>query len=232
MRGKPAGPVALPSEGSVIGVKEGRPPLVRDGIIRIRGIIENLHRMPLITALRCSLMRGVSFIIEIMGWSGIVERDKDCYREERNGIQQWPNIVWIIVPFHPETGKERGKATCTVYRNFWRYAFSTKNERGWVNEEVEEGLRDYRREQSAKKCASTYSLLGRTHISLAVKGWCPPLCICFFLIHLRMLYFMSALVPICYILFGRNVCEICTACNLFSKFPDVYKEHIICERFI
>lgn len=62
-----------------------------------------------------------------------------------------PNIVRITVAFHPVTGKKRGKATCTAYKNFWRYAFSTENERGRVNEGVEEGLRDYRREQSAKK---------------------------------------------------------------------------------
>lgn len=88
-----------------------------------------------------------------------------------------PNIVRNTVPFHPRKGKERGKATCTVYRNFWRCALCRPRRR--VNEGAEEGLRDYRREQSAKKCASTYSLLGRTHISLAYKEW-PPLCIRFF----------------------------------------------------
>lgn len=62
-----------------------------------------------------------------------------------------PNIVRITVPFHPGKGMGRGKATCTAYRNFWRCASSTENERGRINEGVEEGLRDYRREQSAKK---------------------------------------------------------------------------------
>lgn len=47
--------------------------------------------------------------------------------------------------------------------------YSVVEKKGQINEGVEEGLRDYHRRQSAKKCASTYSLLGRTYITLADK---------------------------------------------------------------
>lgn len=85
----------------------------------------------------------------------------------------------LLSPFIRGREGERGNATCTAYRNFRRCVSSIRNERGRINEGVEEGLRDYRREQSAKKCASTYSLLERTHISLVDKEWCP-LYTCFF----------------------------------------------------
>lgn len=50
---------------------------------------------------------------------------------------------------------------------------------GRLNEEVEEGLRDYRRGQSAKKCTSTYSLLGKTYIIVTGGGkdGLSPLCV-------------------------------------------------------
>jgi len=68
------------------------------------------------------------------------------------------------------------------YTKIFNNAFPAEDKRGRVNEKAEEGLRDYRCEQSVKKCASTYSLLERTYISRPDKKWCFALCI-LFLIH-------------------------------------------------
>lgn len=71
------------------------------------------------------------------------------------------------------------KSRSGVHENFRRC--SSGGGQGWarVNEGAEEGLRDYRREQSAKKKNArppTYSLLEGTYISRPDKKWCPALC--------------------------------------------------------
>lgn len=52
-----------------------------------------------------------------------------------------------------------------IYIEIFDETRSAEEKRDRINEGVEEGLRDYRRRQSAKKCASAYSLLGRTYIT-------------------------------------------------------------------
>lgn len=81
-----------------------------------------------------------------------------------------------------------------------------EKKRGRINEGgVEEGLRDYRRRQSAKKCASTYSLLGRTYITLANKR-CDSVYL-FFSDSLTYACAVCAFVRICYAPFVQNICE-------------------------